>query len=116
MLPIEEDEMIDLITNNRQAIFTLCQTSGVAKLEAIGSAATGTFDPERSDIDLIVTFSDESPGLARRFVDFSEDLETLFGRRVDLLIDKPFKNPYFLSSVNKTRVTIYARVDSEAAA
>lgn len=108
--------MIDLITNNLPAITTLCQNFGVAKLEVFGSAATGMFDLERSDIDLIVTFADESPGLARRFVDFAEALESLFGRRVDLLIDKPFKNPYFRSSVNKSRVTIYARTDSEAAA
>ncbi len=108
--------MIDLLTRNIQSISTLCQTYGVGKLEVFGSAATGSFDPDRSDIDLIATFSDESPGLARRFVGFSEELEALLGRPVDLLIDKPFKNPYFRASVNKTRVTIYARADSEAAA
>lgn len=108
--------MIDLLTHNQPSMSTLCQTYGVRKLEVFGSAATGTFDPDRSDIDLIATFADESPGLARRFVDFAEELEALLGRRVDLLIDKPFKNPYFRSSVNRTRVTIYARADSEAAA
>jgi predicted nucleotidyltransferase len=116
MLPIEADEMIDLITSNLQSIANLCQTHGVAKLEVFGSAATDRFNPERSDIDLIVTFADESPGLARRFVDFAESLESLLGRRVDLLIDKPFKNPYFRSSVNRSRVTIYAGADSKAAA
>ena len=108
--------MIDLLTRNLQSISTLCQTYGVGKLEVFDSAATGTFDPERSDIDLIVTFADESPGLARRFVDFADALESLLGRRVDLLIDKPFRNPYVRSSVNRTRVTIYARADGEAAA
>jgi predicted nucleotidyltransferase len=116
MLPFEADEMIDLISHNLQPISTLCQTYGVAKLEVFGSAATGRFDRERSDIDLIVTFADESPGLARRFVDLAESLETLFGRRVDLVIDKPFKKPYFRSSVNRSRTTIYAGTDSEAAA
>lgn len=108
--------MIDLIERNLPSISTLCQSYGVEKLDVFGSAATGAFDPERSDIDLIVTFADESPGLARRFVDFAEALESLFGRRVDLLIDKPFKNPYFRSSVNRSRVIIYARTDGEAAA
>ena len=108
--------MIDLISKNLQPISTLCQTYGVAKLEVFGSAATGEFDRERSDIDLIVTFADESPGLARRFVSLAESLEALFGRRVDLVIDKPFRNPYFRSSVNRTRTTIYAGTDSEAAA
>ncbi|MCO5221417.1 MAG: nucleotidyltransferase domain-containing protein [Thermomicrobiales bacterium] len=108
--------MIDLIERNLPSISTLCQRYGVEKLDVFGSAATGAFDPERSDIDLIVTFADESPGLARRFVDFAEALESLFGRRVDLLIDKPFKNPYFRSSISRSRVTIYARTDGEAAA
>ena len=108
--------MIDLISSNLQSISTLCQIYGVAKLEVFGSAATGRFDPERSDIDLIVTFADESPGLARRFVDLAESLEALFGRRIDLVIDKPFKNPYFRSSVNRSRTTIYAGADSKAAA
>lgn len=108
--------MIDLITSNLAQVSNLCRMYGVGKLDVFGSAATGTFDPVRSDIDLIVDFADESPGFARRYVAFAEDLETLFGRRVDLLIDKPFKNPYFRSSVNKSRVTIYERTDSEAAA
>jgi predicted nucleotidyltransferase len=114
--PIEADEMIDVISSNLQPIANLCQTYGVARLEVFGSAATGAFDPDHSDIDLIVTFADESPGLARRFVGFAESLEALLGRRVDLLIDKPFKNPYFRSSVNRSRTTIYARTDGEAAA
>ena len=108
--------MIDLITSNLQPIANLCQTYGVAKLEVFGSAATDAFDPVRSDIDLIVAFADESPGLARRYVALAEDLEALFGRRVDLIVDKPFKNPYFRSSVNKSRATIYARGNREAAA
>jgi predicted nucleotidyltransferase len=116
MLPFEANAMIDLISSNLQSISTLCQMYGVAKLEVFGSASTSGFDRERSDIDLIVTFADKSPGLARRFGDLAESLETLIGRRVDLVIDKPFKNPYFRSSVNRSRTTIYAGTDSEAAA
>lgn len=108
--------MIALLSNSKRPIAALCQTYGVAKLEVFGSAATGDFDPVRSDIDLIVSFADESPGLARRFVDFANELETVLGCRVDLLIDKPFKNPYFRSNVNRTRETLYARTDREAAA
>ena len=53
--------MIDLISSNLQSISTLCQMYGVAKLEVFGSAASGRFDPERSDIDLIISFADR-PG------------------------------------------------------
>jgi len=64
----EDSAMIDLITDNRVQIAELCRIYGVQKLEVFGSAATEAFDPDRSDIDLIVDFADESPGLARRYV------------------------------------------------
>lgn len=108
--------MIEIITNNQIRIADLCRTYGVRKLEVFGSAVTGGFDPARSDIDLIVDFADESPGLARRFVSLAEELDALFGRRVDLIVDKPFSNPYFRASVDRTWVTISARTGREAAA
>lgn len=112
----EDSAMIELIADNRVQIAELCRVYGVRKLEVFGSTATGAFDPDRSDIDLIVHFADESPELARRYVAFAEALEALFGRRGDLIIDKPFKNPYFRASVDRTRTTIYTRADREAAA
>ena len=98
------------------AIADLCRTSGVRALEVFGSAATGEFDPQTSDIDLIADFSDVSPGFARRYLALAEELEALLGRSVDLIEDRPFKNPYFRDAVNKSRVTIYGCEGSEAAA
>ena len=37
-----------------------------------------------------------------------ESLEALFGRPVDLLMVGAIKNPYFLQSVNQTRMVVYA--------
>lgn len=108
--------MIDLITDNRAAIAELCRTYGVRKLEVFGSAATSEFDPTSSDIDLIYEFSDTSSRLLDRFLAFADDLESLFGRRVDLIPNRPFENPYFRYAVNKSRVTIYELEGSEAAA
>ncbi|MCO5221128.1 MAG: nucleotidyltransferase domain-containing protein [Thermomicrobiales bacterium] len=107
--------MIDLITDNLDAIGELCRTYGVRKLEVFGSAATGEFDPETSDIDLIYEFSDVSPGLVKRFLDFADALEALFGRHVDLIEDQPFENPYFRYSVRKSRKVIFGPTDGEAA-
>lgn len=111
-----QDSVIDLLIGHQDRIAELCQFRGVRKLEALGSAVTGIFDLERSDIDLIVEFADESLGFGRRYLAFAQALGALFGRRVDLIIDRPFKNLYFRSSVDRTRCTIYARTDSEAAA
>ena len=43
--------MIPIVTNNRQAIADLCRTYGVYKLDLFGSATTGAFDPQTSDLD-----------------------------------------------------------------
>lgn len=108
--------MIDLIANNLDAIGELCQRYGVRKLEVFGSATTGEFDPETSDIDLIYEFAETSERLVPRFLGFADDLEKLFGRRVDLIEDRPFENPYFRYNVKKSRKVIFGPTDSEAAA
>ncbi len=108
--------MVDLISDNLDAVADLCRKYGVRKLEVFGSAATGEFDPETSDIDLIYEFSDTSPGLVKRFLAFADDLEAVFGRRVDLIANGPLENPYFRYAVNKSRITIYELADGEAAA
>ena len=108
--------MIDVITNNLEAIGELCRRYGVRKLEVFGSAATGEFDPETSDIDLIYEFMDTSTRLIDRFLAFADDLEVVFGRHVDLIPNRNFENPYFRYAVNKSRVIIYELEGGEAAA
>jgi uncharacterized protein len=117
MLVAERDtSMIAQIAALSEEIAALCQRFGVRKLKVFGSAATGDFDETSSDIDLIADFADRSPGYARRYLAFAEALEALFGRPVDLLTNQPIENPYFRDSVDRTRITIYASPDREAAA
>jgi predicted nucleotidyltransferase len=108
--------MINLITDNLDAIGELCRRYGVRKLEVFGSAATGEWVPQKSDIDFIVEFADVSPGLAVRFIGLAESLESLLGCRVDLIEDGPFENPYFRYGVRKSRRLIFGPSDGEAAA
>jgi predicted nucleotidyltransferase len=107
--------MIALIEQHRQELDALCRRYRVARLDVFGSAVKGTFNPEKSDLDFIVTFQDPGErGYALRYLDFAESLESLFGRRVDLLIDQPFDNPYFKHSVEASRMTIYESRSEEA--
>lgn len=108
--------MIELVQDNLEAVAVLCRTYGVRKLEVFGSAATGEFNPASSDIDLIYEFSDTSSRLVDRFLAFADAIEALFGRRVDLIPNRDFENPYFRYTVNKSRVTIYEAESREAAA
>jgi len=97
------------IESHRAEISEICARFGVRKLELFGSAATGTFDAARSDLDFMVEFDP-----ARRIRPFEqyfglkEGLEALFGRPVDLVEAGASSNRYFLESVNKSRRLLYA--------
>ena len=93
-----------LLQAKLEPLRALCERYGVEKLELFGSAARGEFDPGHSDLDFIVQMKGRrEPGYARRFCDFAEAIEALYGRRVDLLTELMIKNPYFKAKVQKDR-------------
>ena len=105
-----ESAVIPLVAEHRIEIESLCRRFGVARLELFGSAADGSFDPARSDIDFLVEFQpgrDLGPWLAEYF-DFKESLEVLLGRPVDLVMATALKNPWFINEVNRTRTLVHA--------
>ena len=102
--------MIPLIVQARAAIEELCRRFNVSRLEVFGSAADGTFDPDRSDVDFLIEFhpgQDLGPWLAHYF-DFKSELERLLGKRVYLVMPKAMKSPYFIREANRTRQLLYA--------
>ena len=109
--------MNSLIETHWDAIRALCRHYGVRHLDLFGSAATGAFAEATSDLDFVVTFADtRSPGYADRYLGFAEALETLFGRRVDVITERSIRNPYFRKAVEASRQPIYDERDAPAAA
>ncbi len=108
--------MIDLIFDNQAAIAALCREFGIRKLEVFGSATTDAFDPETSDVDVIVDLGGYERGVAKRFIRFARALEALLGRGVDVITEEQIRNPYFRQAVDEQRVTIYEAGDRQAAA
>jgi predicted nucleotidyltransferase len=101
--------MLPLIEQNRQAIAELCQRFGVKSLEIFGSAASGEFNPGKSDLDFFVEFlSNEWQGAADNWFGLQEALEDLFHCKVDLVSVRTAKNPYFLRVANEHRISLYA--------
>ncbi len=93
----------------------LCRRFGVMRLEVFGSASVGAFDPFASDYDFIARFVPQpSVSMGQRFLGFSEALETLLERPVDLMTDRPIENPYLRAAVDATRTTVYDESPSEA--
>ena len=98
-----------IIDEKREALKRLCTQYGVARLSVFGSAATEGFRPETSDVDFLVEFLELPSGHhADRYFGLLEDLEALFGRRVDLVMRSAVRNPYFLQAVEESKVVLYA--------
>ncbi len=101
--------MLDEIEQKRGELEALCRRYGVRRLELFGSAATGIFRPDESDLDLLAEFESHlSSGYADRYFGLIEALETLFGRHVDLVVASAIRNPYFRASVETTKTLLYA--------
>jgi len=98
-----------LIEGKRQELERLCRLRRVKRIELFGSAAGAGFDPERSDLDFLVSFQELRPDeYADAYFGLLEDLEALFQRPVDLVVDSDFQNPYFREAVDSTRTVVYA--------
>jgi predicted nucleotidyltransferase len=96
------------ILSKRAEVAELCRRFHVQTLEVFGSAATGRFDPDRSDIDFLAEFAPAGGDLFHRFFGLIEELERLFDRPIDLLTPRSIRNKYLLASINRTRTTLYA--------
>jgi len=97
------------LTSLKPQIDRVCSGLPVKRLGVFGSAITADFTPS-SDIDLLVVFDvDDTTDLFDKYFELKESLEKLFGREVDLVVDKPFRNQVFRDAVERTRTVIYER-------
>jgi hypothetical protein len=100
--------MVDLI-ELKPEIERVCRSLPIRRLGFFGSVVTSNFGPN-SDVDVLVVFdSGEHIDLFEKYFELKEQLERIFGREVDLVVDRPFKNPVFGRAVEQTRTVIYER-------
>lgn len=101
--------MVDYLAQHAREIQELCRRYRVCRLEVFGSATGDSFDPERSDIDLLVEFEPLADGQhADAYFGLRDALIALFGRSVDLVMTRAIRNPYFLEAIEPTRTLLYA--------
>jgi predicted nucleotidyltransferase len=98
-----------LFGDKREAVAALCARFNVERLELFGSALRTDFDPEQSDLDLLVQFKPIS-GYARvdAYFHFRDELKGLLGREVDLVTRDAVKNRYILREIERTKQLVYA--------
>jgi predicted nucleotidyltransferase len=101
--------MLPLIEHHRAEIEALCRRYSVRRLELFGSAARGDYKPAISDLDFMVEFTDYAvPGIADQWFGLQEGLEGLFGVKVELVSARTARNPYFLETINRDKVLLFA--------
>lgn len=91
---------------DRSSLTELCRRYGIKELSLFGSAVRGEMRPE-SDLDVMVEFE---PGVRTGLIKFEslvEELESLAGRRVDLVTKRGLK-PWVRPQVLKDARVIYA--------
>jgi len=89
-------------------VANICRRFGVSRLDLFGSASVGVARPD-SDLDFLVEFRNrQTAGYAAAYFGLLEELEALFGRRVDLVVASGITNPYFRESVERTKTLLYA--------
>jgi len=97
------------VTRHRDEIAELCRRYRVQRLELFGSAASGEFNPQTSDLDFLVLFEELEPvAYADAYLGFYESLTALFDHPVELLSSAAITNPYFLESIQRNLKTLYA--------
>ena len=106
----------EIIEQNLEQIAALCRRHRVRALWVFGSAATGAFDPQSSDIDLLVDLGTYDPLVHRRFFGLLHALEALLERPVDLLTVQSIDNPDFMDELEETRVLVYGSPRTQVAA
>ena len=94
----------------RAAIAAFCRKWDIAELSLFGSAVHGEFRPE-SDIDLLVRFHPGKKHGLFRLSRMQEELEAIFGRKVDLVSESAVmrsENYIKRRQILATKAVIYA--------
>jgi hypothetical protein len=97
------------IQERLEPLAALCSRYGVRRLALFGSALRDDFDPRRSDLDFLVDFQPLAAGVhSNAYFGLLRELESLFGRPVDLVEAGSIRNPYLLRTLEAEQKTLYA--------
>jgi len=92
---------------DHDAIEEFCRRWRIKELAFFGSVLTAEFRPD-SDVDVLLTFEDPARWSLFDVVDMKDELERLFGRKVDIVEKVAIKNPWRRRSILASYRVIYA--------
>ena len=101
--------MVRILEEKRDAIADLCLRYGVVRLEVFGSSLREDFRPDQSDLDLLVEFAPMDPyERADAYFGFLDEMRSLLGVNVDLVVSRAIKNRYIAADIERTKQLFYA--------
>lgn len=100
--------MQSIIENKKGDLQKMCKLLGVDKLYAFGSVVSSEFKDD-SDIDFLISFSDKLSieEYTNNYFALHYKLRKLFKRNIDIVTERSLSNPYFIESINESKVLLY---------
>lgn len=86
---------------------SLCRKWKVRELALFGSVLREDFSPE-SDVDVLVTFDSQASWSLWDLMRMREELESLLGRKVDLVEKEAIRNPFRRRRILDSHQVVYA--------
>lgn len=97
-----------LIYKRKREFDQICAEHKVEYLYVFGSSLSNNYDPQKSDVDLLVELKCKDPiERGETLLSLWDKLEHFFQNKVDLLTDSSTTNPYLRKSIDATKVLIY---------
>jgi hypothetical protein len=98
--------MTTALTIDPDRIGDFCRRWRVTEFALFGSALRADFGPD-SDVDVLVTFAPDAPWTLWDLSRMRTELESIFGREVDLVEKKALRNPYRRRAILANQRVIY---------
>ena len=95
------------IAVDQTSIADFCRKWRVKELSLFGSALRDDFGPG-SDVDVLVELQPDHGLSLYDWVDMIEELEAIFGRKVDLVAKGGLTNPFRRRAILRTAEVVYA--------
>lgn len=92
---------------SQDAIASFCQRWKITEFALFGSILRDDFRQD-SDVDVLVSFAPDAKWSLWDIIAMKEELETLFGREVDLVEKVTLKNPFRRYEILSAKEVIYA--------
>ena len=106
---------MNIINQHIEQIRRFCELNSVSTLFAFGSVTTDKFKAD-SDIDLIVDIDDNDPiSYSDKYFNLKFQLENTLKRQIELLEMKALRNKFLKSEIDRTKVQIYGKKNTNLA-